>query len=327
MKKDEFNPKMQKLKQMQSLPLEQKIIYTRSRIKEFLNRMENCVVSFSGGVDSTVLLHLVREVDPTIKGVFVNTGLEYPEIVRFVKSVENVDIVRPKMTYKQIIEKYGYPFPTKQVATQLNEVKHSKSEALKTLRLTGVRPNGKYSPLSKLPDKWQFLLDAPFDVSSKCCSFLKKYPLEQYSRKNKVYHFVGMMAEESSQRIESYLRYSCNAYDQKKPTSRPLMFWTKQDVLQFLKKYDIPYCKSVYGEIVDCNGELKFSKVDRTGCTFCMFGVHLEPTPNRFQTMQKDNPKMYDYCMNELGIKKVLEYCGIPYEYKVQGSIPFEYEK
>ena len=326
MKKDEFSPKMQKLKQMQSLPLEQKIIYTRSRIKEFIDRMENCVVSFSGGVDSTVLLHLVREVDPAIKGVFVNTGLEYPEIVRFVKSVDSVDIVRPKMTYKQIIEKYGYPFPTKQVATQLHEAKFSKSEALKTLRLTGIRPNGKYSPLSKLPDKWKFLIDAPFNVSSKCCNFLKKYPLEQYSRKNKVYYFVGMMAEESSQRIASYLRHSCNAYDQKKPTSRPLMFWTKQDVLQYLKKYNIPYCKDVYGDIVECNGELKFSKADRTGCTFCMFGVHLEPTPNRFQIMQKDQPKMYDYCMNELGIKKVLEYCGIPYEYKVQGTIPFEYE-
>lgn len=324
--KNEFNPKMQKLKQMQSLPLEQKIIYTRSRIKEFLERMENCVVSFSGGVDSTVLLHLVREVDPTIKGVFVNTGLEYSEIVRFVKSVDNVDIIRPKMTYKQVIEKYGYPFPSKAVATRIHEIKYTKSETLRTLRLTGIGPHGEHRPLSKLPNKWDFLLDAPFSVSSQCCNFLKKNPLEQYSRKNKVYYFVGMMAEESSQRIESYLRYSCNAYAQKKPTSRPLMFWAKQDVLQFLKKYDIPYCKSVYGEIVECDGELKFSKVDRTGCTFCMFGVHLDPIPNRFQIMQKDQPKMYDYCMNELGIKKVLEYCGIPYEYKVQGTIPFEYE-
>ena len=323
---NEFNGKLQKLKQMQSLPLEQKIIYSKSRIKEFLDKMENCVVSFSGGVDSTVLLHLVREVDPTIKGVFVNTGLEYPEIVRFVKSVDNVDIIRPKMTYKQIIEKYGYPFPSKQVATQIHEIKNTKSEALKTLRLTGIKPNGRYAPLSKLPNKWNFLIDAPFNVSSECCDFLKKNPFARYERENKVYSFIGMMAEESVQRIESYLLYSCNAYTQKRPTSRPLMFWTKQDVLEFLRKYDIPYCKNVYGDIVESNSELKFTKRQRTGCVFCLFGVHLEHTPNRFQIMQKEYPKMYDYCMNELGIKKVLEYCNIPYEYKVQDTIPFEYE-
>ena len=323
---NEFNPKMQKLKQMQSLPLEQKITYSKSRIKEFLEKMDNCIVSFSGGVDSLVLLNIAREVEPTIKGVFCNTGLEYPDIVKFVKTIPNVDIIKPKMTYKQVIEKYGYPFPSKAVAMQIYEVKNTKTESLKTLRLTGIRPNGEYSPLGKLPDKWHFLLNAPFNVSSRCCNFLKKNPLRAYCKKHNAHEFVGMMAEESTTRITSYLRYSCNAYEQKHPTSRPLMFWTKQDVMKYLKKYNIPYCDSVYGDIVECNGELKFTKMDRTGCTFCMFGVHLESTPNRFQIMQKDNPKMYEYCMNELGIKKVLEYCKIPYEYKVQDTIQFDYE-
>ena len=73
---EEFNPKLQKLKQMQSLPLEQKIIVSKQRIKQWLEAWEDqCIVSFSGGVDSTVLLDLVRSVNPDIKAVFVNTGL------------------------------------------------------------------------------------------------------------------------------------------------------------------------------------------------------------------------------------------------------------
>ena len=114
-----------------------------------------CSILF-GGCDSTVLLDLVRSVNPDIKAVFVNTGLEYPEIVRFVKTISNADIIRPKMTYKQVVEKYGYPFPNKGIATKISEIKHTKSELLRKLRLTGIRPNGEYSPLSKLSKNGNF---------------------------------------------------------------------------------------------------------------------------------------------------------------------------
>ena len=329
---EEFNPKLQKLKQMQSLPLEQKIIVSKQRIKQWLEAWEDqCVVSFSGGVDSTVLLDLVRSVNPDIKAVFVNTGLEYPQIVKFVKTIPNVDIIRPKMTYKQVIEKYGYPFPSKAVATQIHEIKNTKSESLKTLRLTGLRPNGKYIPLSKLPDKWNFLLDAPFEVSAKCCAVIKKQPLFKYQNENNVKPFVGVMAEESSNRVMSYIKHSCNAFNATHPQSRPLMFWSKQDVIQYIKLNNLTYCNSVYGDIIELdNGKLGFSKIDRTGCVFCMFGVHLDNEPNRFQIMQKDNPQMYRYCMEELKIKQVLKYCGIPYEWRdvpKQDRIEFEFEE
>ena len=329
---EEFNPKLQKLMQMQSLPLEQKIVVSKQRIKQWLEAWEDqCVVSFSGGVDSTVLLDLVRSVNPDIKAVFVNTGLEYPQIVRFVKTIPNVDIIRPKMTYKQVIEKYGYPFPSKHIAECVSEIKHTKSESLKKLRLTGIRPNGEYSPKSKLSKKWEYLIEAPFEVSSKCCDVIKKQPLNKYNNQNNVKPFVGVMAEESSNRTISYVRYSCNAFNEKHPQSRPLMFWSKQDVIQYIKLNNLTYCNSVYGDIVELdNGKLGFSKTDRTGCVFCMFGVHLDNEPNRFQIMQKDNPQMYRYCMDELGIKKVLEYCNIPYEWRdvpKQDRIEFEFEE
>ena len=109
---------LQELQQKQALPLNVKIKMTEHRINEWVDRFgeDGVYVSFSGGKDSTVLLDIARRLYPDIKAVFVDTGLEYPEIRRFVKTFENVDIVRPKMTFKDVIEKYGYPFFSKEIS-------------------------------------------------------------------------------------------------------------------------------------------------------------------------------------------------------------------
>ena len=75
-----------------------------------------CIFSFSGGKDSTVLLHIARQMFPEIKAVFSNTGLEFPETVNFVKTFDNVDFVKPKMSYMSVIKKYGYPLISKEVS-------------------------------------------------------------------------------------------------------------------------------------------------------------------------------------------------------------------
>ena len=103
------------LYQMQALPLYLKIALTKDRIRGWLDSYD-AYVSFSGGKDSTVLLHLCREVDPSIPAVYVDTGLEYPELREFVKTVENVTWLKPKMNFRQVIEKYGYPVISKEVA-------------------------------------------------------------------------------------------------------------------------------------------------------------------------------------------------------------------
>ena len=92
-----------------------------------------------------------------------------------------------------------------------------------------------------------------------------------------------------------------------------MSFWTEQDVLQYIKNYNISYC-SIYGNIaVNNSGALYMTGLSRTGCMFCMLGVHLEKEPNRFQRMKITHPKQYDYCINKLGIGKVLDYIGVPY--------------
>lgn len=121
------------LRSMQASPLSVKIAMTKTRIREWVKEFgtDGVYVSFSGGKDSTVLLHIVREVMgyKEIPAMFVDTGLEYPEIRQFVKTFDNVDIVRPQMNFKQVIQKYGYPIISKETA----EVVYNAKRYLKKL--------------------------------------------------------------------------------------------------------------------------------------------------------------------------------------------------
>lgn len=102
---------------MQGWSLERKIRVTQTRIMEwYMKHGGQVFVSFSGGKDSTVLLDLARRVYPDIPAVYVDTGLEYPELRDFVKTKDNVNWLRPKYPFSQIIEKYGYPVISKEVS-------------------------------------------------------------------------------------------------------------------------------------------------------------------------------------------------------------------
>ena len=111
-------PSKEELKMLQSLPLEIKEMKSMARIDEWINYYgeDNVCFAFSGGKDSTVLKHLIRKRYPKVKGVFSDTGLEYPEIREFVKSVENIDWVKPKQTFRDITIQHGYPLFSKEVA-------------------------------------------------------------------------------------------------------------------------------------------------------------------------------------------------------------------
>lgn len=143
-----------RLKELQALPLERKIQITQTRIIEWYQHYNgNVCVSFSGGKDSTVLLHIARQLYPDIPAVFSNTGLEYPEIQRFVKSIDNVDIVTPAMRFDQVIFIYGYPLIGKEVAEAIYYARRIRSQTVnverereQSERTQGNRPTSASEP-------------------------------------------------------------------------------------------------------------------------------------------------------------------------------------
>jgi len=293
------------LKERQKLPLEIKERMSKDRIRQWFDHWRGYVyVSFSGGKDSTVLLHLVRSLYPQIPAVFVDTGLEYPEIKQFVKTIPKVVWLKPKMPFKKVIEKYGYPVVSKRQARYISDLQRSSKENVSTtnLRLTGMNRNGNYCPSMKIAKKWIPLVNAEFKVSEKCCEYMKKEPFKRYQKQTGRMPITGVMAYESSMRKKEYLKTGCNSFESKtNPISMPIAFWLEADIWNYLKKYKLPY-SSIYDM-----GET------RTGCMFCMFGVHLEKEKNRFQRMKETHPKHYNLCINKLGCGKVLDFIGVDY--------------
>jgi len=292
------NPNMLRL---QSLPLAQKEHLALRRIKQWHTTFPSrTFISFSGGKDSTVLLHLVRRLYPDTPAVFVDTGLEYPEIRAFVKTIPNVTWLRPKKTFRQVLSQFGYPVPTKTLAKDIHDLRNTNSSRFRSLKLDGYDPLKKREvPAAKLPEKWKFLIDAPFKVSANCCNTLKKNPIKAYIKKTSRLPYIGVMAEESNGRLLSANRLGCNVFTGSNPSSRPLLTWTTQDIWDYIKKYDLPYA-SIYDK--GCS---------RTGCMFCLFGYfHEDPANNRFVTLYKTHPKIYNYCMDKLKIRDVINYCN-----------------
>lgn len=311
----------ERLKELQALPLERKVGFTAARIAEWYTHYEgNVYVSFSGGKDSTVLLHIARTLYPDIKAVYADTGLEYPEIKAFVKTFDNVDIVRPKKSFKQVLEEYGYPVISKEVAHNIHYARRGSEFCKYKLGMIDLYKGKPLDPDNPYCTKnGNSCVMPPFKISPRCCDVIKKEPLKRYEREhNKSKPIVASMTTESMLRRTDWFRHGCNAFDAKHPKAKPMSFWTEQDVLQYIKLKNIPIC-SVYGDIVETTDSKKRPKLvctglQRTGCMFCMFGVHCEKSPNRFQKMKQTHPQLWDYCINKLNLKQVLDYINVPYE-------------
>lgn len=278
--------------------LEQKIDRTKVLIMDWYEQFDGKVyVAFSGGKDSTVLLHIVRSLYPDVPAVFANTGLEYPEIVEFVKTVPNTIITRPKMSFKEVLDRYGFPLITKEQSRYIEEIRTTKSDYFRDVRLNGKEMRNGRSKSFKLSEKWKYMLKAPFKISDKCCDKIKKYPLHQYEKETGRKAIIGTMAGESSRRKQLYLRDECNQYHAKHPTSKPLSFWNETDVWKYIRDFNIPYSK-IY--------EMGYP---RTGCMFCMYGVQYEKLgETRFDKMKVTHPKLYEYCMEKLNLKLAIEW-------------------
>lgn len=316
------------LKRFQAESLDDKWQRSLAKIGEWYARWYNEVyVSFSGGKDSTVLADICafwcKCIGATLYLVFVNTGLEYPEIQKFVKEYAQylrdkheievvLDIIRPEMRFDEVIKKYGYPLISKEVSQNIYEGRGKPStKAYKKFvedSEVAKRYNGQFS-LSR----WKPLLDSDIPISHHCCNVMKKKPAKKYEKTTGRKPLIATLAEESRLRETKWIKHGCNAFDAVRPLSVPMSFWTEQDVLLYIKQEKLPIA-SVYGDIayefepeqmriedfgISCGAAERLCTTGcyRTGCIFCAFGCHLDRSPSRFEKLKETHPRQYEYCI------------------------------
>lgn len=291
-------PTREDLQILQAQDLDLKVALTKQRVREWVTAFSTSgvYVSFSGGKDSTVLLHIVRSIYPDIEAVFVNTGLEYPEIQRFVKTFDNVRTLYPKKTFKQVICDYGYPMISKDVSQSIYEARSAGKESRVYQKFVPDSPyNLKYSNRFSMV-KWEALLYTDFRLSHLCCHQNKKNPAKRYEKEFDKHPITATMTCESKLRESMWFATGCNAFDNKRPQSKPMSFWTEQDVLQYIKEENLPIAP-VYGDITINDCKYCTTGCSRTGCIFCGFGAHLEKGEGRFERLKRTHPKQYEFCM------------------------------
>ena len=297
----------EELRQLQALPLDIKIKKTQLRIREAVQEFgeDGLYMSFSGGKDSQVLLDIIRKMGLNkIPVVWCNTGLENKGS-RTIAQKEADIILRPELTFRDVLTKYGYPVLSKELATTVEQSRQALKKYGHFLDWQNKRWNDLYNPYGNgsfyNKGKYRWLLDAPFRISNQCCKVNKEKPLIIYQREYKQIPIIATMASESLRRKSAWLKTGCNAFNTSIKSSKPLSFWTEKDIYIYILENDIKIAEE-YGEIKykkDLFGNYNKVKLTgdlRTGCTFCLFGISQDV--DRLVRLKEREPKIYNYIMS-----------------------------
>lgn len=257
-----------------------------------------------------------------------------------------------------IIQEFGFPVLSKEIAAKI-ELLQNPSEKNKTVRHaiitgeTGEYGGNQTDSRMKLSQQWLDLFAgyenenegtnykiAPFKVSSKCCYYLKEKPCDDWAKEHNSVPYLGLMASEGGRRAKSLRLNGCNYFGASTTRSAPFAIFSRQDLLTLALEMEEWYQKNwqqfsdthlesivpeIYGEIVrDPDGTLRTTKAQRTGCSMCGFGIHMEKRPHRFDMMREKNPKEWEWLMYRLvtdektgeqyGWGRVLDYIGVGWE-------------
>lgn len=281
-------PTSEDLKILKALPLDVKIKKSALRIKEFYNYYNgNVYIAYSGGKDSTVLKHLVHSIYPNVPTVFCDTGVEFKGVRE--KGLESDYILKPELDFVNIIRNYGYPVISKQVSHNAQIAKNKPNGKLAKRYFSGELKGSRFDMT-----RYRWLIDAPFKVTDRCCNIMKKNPSHKFSKNFDVYAFVGTQTDESQLRLNRWLHTGCNSFDSSNPSSAPLSFWTEQDILEYIKRYELDIA-SEYGSVIENNGIFSTTGEKRTGCLFCLFGIKNDT--DRFIRLKNYDERLYNYVM------------------------------
>lgn len=234
------------------------------------NGEENFYLSFSGGKDSTILHYLLDKALPNnqIPRVYIDTGIEYIDIRKFVLELASKDkrfiIIKPTKSIKEILEKYGYPFKSKEHSLRIDQFNRGMNSNYIKKYISGYDKNGKPSSFV-CPEilKYQFEERGKYNYSNQCCNKLKKEPAHKWQKENhKSIVITGMRSEEGGNRKN----LGCVITSKGKIVKfHPLIKVDEEWENEFIKRYNIELCKLYYPPY----------NFERTGCKFCPYSLTL----------------------------------------------------
>lgn len=349
---DEKNEIIERNAYYNAMSYEDKLDVATARILEWTEVCADAGMDYAvsvGGLDSIVLLEFCRKVLGECRGASVS-ALEDASIQK-VHEEMGVEKIKPDMNFHKVLNTFGFPLYSKQIAGKLDHLQTPRDQADKRLLYynhalmtgdTGPWGHFEHSESMKLDDDILELFGghyaedrpdlsckvAPFRVSDKCCQVMKEAPAMRWQEENHIYPFLGLMQIEGGQRRFSLRKYGCNYVGKNTVRSCPFNYFNRNDLLTLALDLKV-HVPEIYGEIVmGDDGKLRTTKAQRTGCAMCGFGLHLEARPHRFDRLRERNPKYWEYLMyrcveDESGVYgwgRVLDYIGIEWE-NIPGQI------
>lgn len=330
-----------------------KVRYARIRAEEFVNEYDKRGLNYHvsvGGLDSITLFLFLRSIGINAPGISVS----YLEDTSIQKIHKELGIITLKSAVREdgthwnkvkIIQEFGFPVLSKEIANKIETLANptSRNKTVRHAIVTGE--TGEYGGFQKnsrmkMSQKWLEKFGGyanenegtnyqtpDFKVSSKCCYYLKEKPCDDWAKEHHSVPFLGLMASEGGRREKSLKINGCNYFGKSTTRSAPFAIFSRQDLLQLALDLNVPV-PEIYGTIAKKeDGTLYTTKAQRTGCSMCGFGIHMEKRPHRFDQLRERNPKewhywMYECCIDENGEKygwsRVLDYIGVEYnEYQM----------
>ena len=311
-------------------PYEFKIRYAELRAREFYEecgkRDLNCHVSV-GGLDSIALLVFLRSIWIDVPAI--SASLLEDKSIQAIHKQLVVETVKPLRSKVQVIKEFGFPVLSKEIAGKIMHLQNQ-TENNATIRhaiITGE--TGEYGGYRsdtrmKLSGKWLRLFGgadaegaalgykaAPFKVSDRCCYYLKEKPCDIWAKEHNSVPYLGLMASEGGRREKALMMHGCNYFGESAIRSAPFAIFDRQDILRLVVDLNVPV-PEIYGKVVrEPSGKLRTTKAQRTGCSMCGFGIHLDMRPHTFDLLYDRNPDEWDFWMNKVGWGEVLDYIGV----------------
>lgn len=341
--REEKKRKKAQMAAMQALPYEVKVKRAELRAREYIEKLDDMGLEAHvsvGGLDSIVLLCFLRSIGIDVPAISVS-ALEDKSIQKIHKQLGVIPIA-PGKSKVEVINEFGFPVISKKIAGRI-ETLQNPTEKNKTVRhaiITGeCGAQGHFAKNSRmqLPKKWLNLFAgyenenegvdyqiAPFKVSNRCCEFMKEKPCDEWAKVHNSRPFLGLMASEGGQREEALTDHGCNYFGKGVIRSAPFAPFMRQDLLQLALDLNVPV-PEIYGTIErKPDGTLYTTGAQRTGCSMCGFGIHMEKRPHRFDQLRKRNYKEWEFWMYRCGTDpdtgekygwgRVLDYIGVAWE-------------